>query len=83
MNAERGDGAHELVPRIIGMSIPHRTNLRMWAIFALSHFKPFSICTELLAQDEDPIVACTAYEFLAGSSNVMTNWEAIHECKDE
>ena len=41
-NEERGEGHHELVPRIVGMSIPRET-LAIWPLFALAHFKPFSI----------------------------------------
>lgn len=82
-NEERGDGFHELVPRVVGMSIPRSHDATAWAIFALAHFKPFSISCPLLGSEDTALDAYKAYDFCSCSCNVMANWEAIHECEDE
>lgn len=73
----------ELVPLVIGMSIPLSNNKRAWALFALSHFKPFSCDIPLFNRDEDPEDVFNAYAFSDYSQSIMINWEAIHECEDE
>jgi hypothetical protein len=82
MNDERGDGAVELIPCVIGLSIPWPTNAMLWAIFTLAHFKPFSISTDLLTADKDLIACQAACSFCPRSLKVMKDWEAIHECED-
>jgi len=82
MNDKRGDGAVELVPRVVGLSIPQPTNAMLWAIFTLAHFKPFGISTDLLTTDEDPIACQAAFSFCLRSLKVMKDWEAIHEFRE-
>jgi len=82
-NLERGDGAVEHVPRVIGMSIPWPTNASLWAIFTLAHFKPFSISMDLFGINKDPITCHIQFDFCSRSHEVMKNWEAVHECEDE
>jgi hypothetical protein len=82
-NDERGDEGVEHVPCVIGMSIPCLTNVRLWAIFALAHFKAFDVSTELLGVDKDPIKSYAQFAFCSRSLRVMKNWEAVYECKDE
>lgn len=82
-NDERGDRAVERVPRVIGMTIPRPTNVKLWAIFALAHFKAFSVSTDLLGVDEDPLVSYARFAFCSRSLEVMKNWEAVYECEDE
>jgi hypothetical protein len=82
-NDEHGDKGVEHVPRVIGMSIPRLTNARLWAIFALAHFKAFDVSTELLGVDEDLIESYARFAFCSRSLRVMKNWEAVYECEDE
>lgn len=49
----RGDTNRILVPRVVGTSIPHSNNKQAWALFALSHFKPFGCDAPLIAENED------------------------------
>jgi hypothetical protein len=62
-NEECGDGYKELVPRVIGMSIPRSSDMKAWSIFALAHFKPFSISNRLFGEHESAIEAFQAYDF--------------------
>lgn len=41
-NEDRGEMRRELVPRVVGMSIPRSSHEQAWALFTLLHFKPFS-----------------------------------------
>jgi len=74
---------HELVPRVIGMSMPCSNNKQAWALFTLSHFKAFSCDVPLFDKGKDPEQAFDMYAFLDYSHTIMANWEAIHECEDE
>ena len=80
-NEERGELRSELVPRIVGMSIPRETS-PSWYIFALAHFKPFSLNKRL-------VNGCNwkeeyeSYKFQEAHIQIMKNWNAIHECEDE
>ncbi|KAG9310750.1 hypothetical protein JVU11DRAFT_9357 [Chiua virens] len=82
-NESRGDVARELVPRIVGTSIPRSTHKRVWALFMLAHFKPFSCDTPLFAENDIPEEMLEAFKFSDASLIVMKNWEAVHECEDE
>ncbi|KAG1781435.1 hypothetical protein EV702DRAFT_1244556 [Suillus placidus] len=82
-NEARGDGDAEIVPRIIGMSIPHKTNVKLWAIFCLAHFKLFSILRALIAEAADPVEVYERWPFGSRSVDIMANWEAVHKCEDE
>jgi hypothetical protein len=64
------------------MSIPHASDQKKWALFALSHFKPFGFGVPLLHEDEDVLVAYENYAFLPRSHEIMGNWESVHECED-
>lgn len=79
----RGDKNHNLVPRVIGTSIPCSNNKQAWALFTLSHFKPFSCDVPLIGENEDPEKVFNSYQFSDHSHSIMLNWEAIHECEDE
>ncbi|PPQ75766.1 hypothetical protein CVT24_002642 [Panaeolus cyanescens] len=81
-NKERGEGTHELIPRVIGMSIP-REGTNDWYIFTLSHFKPFSATTSVRQEGETWENAFKSYHFSDYHRQIMKNWEAIHECADE
>ena len=48
-----GDGKNEYVPRIVGCSIPRKTNADAWALFALAHFKPFSASIPVIKPGDD------------------------------
>ncbi|KAG1894487.1 uncharacterized protein F5891DRAFT_922037, partial [Suillus fuscotomentosus] len=72
-----------LVPRVVGMSIPRATDAKLWALFTLAHFKPFSALSPLLHKGENVIEVFRTYSFSPRSRTVMTNWEAVHECEDE
>ncbi|KAG1816968.1 hypothetical protein DFJ58DRAFT_633052, partial [Suillus subalutaceus] len=74
---------HELVPRVVGMSIPRATDAKLWALFTLAHFKPFSAVSPLLRKGEDATDAFRTYIFSTRSRTIMSNWEAVHECEDE
>ncbi|KAG2739415.1 hypothetical protein P692DRAFT_20695710, partial [Suillus brevipes Sb2] len=47
------------------------------------HFKPFSVSIDLLGINEDPIASHEHFPFCPRSREVMSNWEAVHECEDE
>ena len=81
-NELRGDGTNSLVPRVMGMSIPRKSD-KVYRIFALAHFIPFDIDTPLLrpGQTADDIFEGTG--FTERHLQILNNWEAIHECQDE
>lgn len=82
-NEKRGDGALELVPRVVGVSIP-RTTSASWPLFALAHFKPFSPTVPLLETNGMPVESqLKNYQFSSKAEQVLVNWDAIHECEDE
>ncbi|KAG1901582.1 uncharacterized protein F5891DRAFT_1187439 [Suillus fuscotomentosus] len=82
-NEERGEGNSELVPHVVGISIPRPMNARLWALFVLAHFKPFSVSTDLLGSAEDPVTCFEKSKLCPASLQVLSNWEAVHECEDE
>jgi hypothetical protein len=65
------------------MSIPHAMDAKLWSLFTLAHFKPFSAASPLLSEDEDAIEVFRTYVFSPCSRTIMSNWEAVHECEDE
>jgi len=81
-NAERGDLRTELVPRVVGMSIP-RNNSPIWPLFALAHHKPFSLSNPLIEPLSDWSSTYNKYKFTESAKKIMKNWNAIHECEDE
>src|SRR5260370_27570072 len=74
---------HEVVPRVVGTSIPCRhSDPESYFLFMLAHFYPFS-------SDHDINFECGNLEsifdtisFSLLSKKVMQNWEAVHECED-
>jgi len=82
-NTECGHNRSELVPCVVGMSIPRSSNKKMWALFALAHFKPFGVDVPLLHPGEELLAACDKYPFSLRAREIMVNWEAVHECEDE
>jgi len=81
-NEEYGIGHNELVPRVVGMSIPRETS-KEWLCFALAHFKPFSVSQPLLSQDQTWEDAYQRHSFSDRHLCIMRNWNAVHECEDE
>jgi hypothetical protein len=81
-NELRGDGSDSLVPRVVGMSIPRKSD-KGYQIFALSHFIPFDIDNPLLRPGQTAGDIFGSAGFTEGNLRVLNNWEAIHECQDE
>jgi hypothetical protein len=66
------------------MTIPHAVNRSLYSMFMLAHFKPFSIDCPLIAHGTDSWeYAFHSFTFNDRSTEIMKNWEAIHECQDE
>ena len=78
-----GDGINEYVPRIVGCSIPCKTNGDAWALFVLAHFKPFSASIPVLHPEDDLMTIFNVYSFSEHASKVLQNWDATHECEDK
>ena len=81
-NESRAEGHKELIPRVLGMSIPRKTSPE-WIPFVLAHFKPFSITVHLLNENETWAHAYSNHQFQSHHDFIMKNWDAIHECEDE
>ncbi|KAF9509414.1 hypothetical protein BS47DRAFT_1365290 [Hydnum rufescens UP504] len=74
----------EVVPRVIGTSIPRRTtDQNKFFLFMLAHFSPFSSIHLPLILNRDLMHTFTSFPFSSLSQVVMLNWDAIHECEDE
>jgi hypothetical protein len=71
-----------LVPQVVGCSIPRSTSTDDYAIFMLSHFKPWSSTDPLLPAESSYIDAFTSYNFSPKSLEIISNGEAVHECED-
>jgi hypothetical protein len=82
-NAEQGEGHHALVPRVVRMNVPCKKSELEWALFTLSHFKPFSPSCPLISPGETLLEAYGGQKFDEFATWVMNNWEAVHECEDE
>lgn len=78
-----GDRTNEYVPRIVGTSIPRKSNVDAWALFALAHFKPFNTSQPLLQQGDSLQNVFDTYNFSDQAQKILLNWKAIHECEDE
>ena len=78
----RGEGTNILIPRVVGMSIPRRSD-KDYCAFALAHFIPFDIDNPLLSATQNVTTAYNSTEFSSRHLEIMENWEAIHECQDE
>ena len=81
-NGETGDGSLEYPPRVIGCSIPCPNMGTTFAIFVLTHFKPFSITDPLLPKGETFDCLLKKYKFSDTARHVINNWDAINECED-
>jgi len=73
----------EIVPRVVGYTIPRKTAVEIYSKFVLSHFKPFSHSVPLLGVGETYNEMLETYASSERSISVMENWDAIHECEDE
>jgi hypothetical protein len=82
-NEEHGEGTHEYVPCVVGMAIPWSTDPTQWALFALSHFKPFSSTDPLIPPQSSIDEVFKSFDFSPRHLAIMEHWEAVHECKDE
>ena len=78
----RGEGINLLVPRVVGMSIPRKSD-KVYHMFALVHFVPFSVDTPLLCPGQTAMEAFDSSELSPTHLQILDNWEAIHECQDE
>jgi len=81
-NKERGDGLAEYVSRPIGCSVPRPNTGTTYAIFALAHFKPFSVINPLLCEGETFDNVFKKYQFTDTAKFILNNWDAINECED-
>lgn len=83
-NLTSGDGTNssELVPRVIGSSIPRNTS-PAWCLFALTHFKPFGVADPLIVGGATAEKTFEEYDFTPSAVRIMNNWDAVHECEDE
>jgi hypothetical protein len=81
-NELRGEGTNLLVPRVMGMSIPRELDKGYW-MFALAHFIPFDINSPLLKPGQTVDDVFESARFADRHLQILSNWEAIHECQDE
>lgn len=65
------------------MYVPRKTASETWALFALAHFKLFGFNDPLMEKGADILESYLKHEFTQFVYQVMQNWEAIYECKDE
>ncbi|KAG1733088.1 hypothetical protein EDD22DRAFT_960256 [Suillus occidentalis] len=82
-NDARGEGLHEYVPRVVGMSIPHSTDANKWKLFTLAHFKPFSCTVPLIPLHSSVDAEYASFQFSTRGLAIMKHWESVHECEDE
>ena len=80
-NEQCGECSLQLIPRVVGMSIP-RKGTKLYELFALAHFKPFSPNNLLIKQNETIPSAFQSYQFDNDACKIMKNWDAIYECED-
>ena len=81
-NELRGEGTNLLVPRVMGMSIPRKSD-KGYRMFALAHFIPFGIFDPLLKPGQTVNNVFESAKFTNRHQQILDNWEAIHECQDE
>lgn len=81
-NELRGEATNLLVPRVVGMSIPRKSD-RGYRVFALAHFIPFNIDNPLLKPGQTADDIFESAQFSDRHLEILRNWEAIHECQDE
>ena len=74
---------HEIVPRVVGTSIPRReSDPENYFLFMLAHFCPFSADHGINFEGGNLEAIFHTKSFSLLSKNVMQNWEAVHECED-
>ena len=78
----RGEGTNLLIPRVVGMSIPRKSD-KIYHVFALAHFMPFDIDNPLIHPGQTAMEVFNSGEFSHRHLQILDNWEAIHECQDE
>jgi hypothetical protein len=76
-NEQCGEGTRELVPCVVGMSIPRSTHPNQWQLFALAHFKPFGHVNPLIPSGVSVSDMFNSYAFTPHDLAVMHNWEAV------
>jgi hypothetical protein len=81
-NESRGHLSNELVPCVIGTSIPRLDSDSKYKLFALSHFKPFSRTNPLILNGQTLQLVFQNYKISKDSKQILKNWNAIHECED-
>ena len=81
-NELRGDGSNSLFPRVMGMSIPRKSD-KGCRIFALAHFIPSNIDNPLLKPGQTVESTFEGSTFTERRLQILSNWEAILECQDE
>ena len=81
-NELRGEKSELLVPRVMGMSIPRKSD-KGYRMFTLAHFIPFDIDDPLLKPGQTVDDVFEDARFTDRHLQILNNWEAIHECQDE
>lgn len=71
-----------VIPRVLGSAIPRSSDEDDHARFMLAHFRPFSIRTQF-DLETDVVFQHKAYEYAPQHAEIISNWDAIHECEDE
>lgn len=65
------------------MNVPQKKSELEWALFTLSHFKPFSCSHPLIMLGQTLLETYGGQKFDEFATRVMNSWEAVHECEDE
>ena len=78
----RGEGTNLLVPRVVGMSIPRKSD-KIYDTFALAHFVPFGIDNPPLHPGQTTTGVFNSNNMSSRHVQILHNWEVIHECQDE
>ena len=70
-----------LISRVVGCSIPQATSEKLYTEFMVTHFKPFNPTNPLVTHSETFKECFDSHDFTEFSREIMSNWEAIHECQ--
>lgn len=81
-NELRGEGTNSLIPRVMGMSIPRKSNKGYWT-FTLAHFILFDTDNPLLMPGQTADSIFENMQFAERHLWILNNWEAIHKCHNE
>lgn len=82
MSEIRGEGSNFLVPWVVGMSIPQKSD-KAYHVFVLAHFVPFDIDGPLLRPGQTSTEVFNSSVIATRHLQILDNWEVIHECQDE